>query len=76
VHPFRDGNGRFARLMVLLMTLQAGLPPLDFSPMTGRGERVYIAGIHATLNRNYAPLTATMVRVIDRSKRRAASSGQ
>jgi cell filamentation protein len=72
VHPFRDGNGRLA----LLMALQAGLPPLDFSPMTGRGKRAYIAGIHAAMNRDYAPLTGTMARVIDRSKRRAASSGQ
>jgi hypothetical protein len=43
VHPFRDGNGRLARLVALLMALQAGLPPLDFSPMAGRGKRVYIA---------------------------------
>ena len=75
-HPFRDGNGRLARILALLMALQAGLPPLDFSPMTGRGKRVYIAGIHAAMNRDYAPLTATMARVIDRSKGRAASSGQ
>jgi cell filamentation protein len=76
VHPFRDGNGRLARILALLMALQAGLPPLDFSPMTGGGKRVYIAGIHAAMNHNYAPLTTTMARVIDRSKRRAASSGQ
>jgi fido (protein-threonine AMPylation protein) len=76
VHPFRDGNGRLARILALLMALQAGLPPLDFSPMTGRGKRAYIAGIHAAMNRNYAPLTKTIARVIERSKRRAASSGQ
>jgi cell filamentation protein len=76
VHPFRDGNGRLARILALLMALQAGLPPLDFSPMTGSGNRVYIAGIHAAMNHNYAPLTATMSRVIDRSRRRAASSEQ
>jgi len=76
VHPFRDGNGRLARILALLMALQAGLPPLDFSPMTGRGKRAYIAGIHAAMNRDYAPLTATMGRVIDRSRRRAASNGQ
>jgi cell filamentation protein len=76
VHPFRDGNGRLARLLALLMALQAGLPPLDFSPMTGRGKRVYIAGIHRAMNRDYASLTATMARVIACSKRRAASSGR
>lgn len=76
VHPFRDGNGRLARLLALLMVLQAGYPPLDFNPMTGRGKRVYIAGIHTAMNRDYASLTATMARVIARSKRRAASSGR
>jgi cell filamentation protein len=76
VHPFRDGNGRLARLLALLMALQAGLPPLDFGPMSGRGKRVYIAGIHTAMNRDYASLTATMARVIARSKRRAVSSGR
>ena len=76
VHPFRDGNGRLARLLALLMALQAGLPPLDFGPMISRGKRVYIAGIHSAMNRDYSSLTAMMVRVIARSKRRAASSGR
>jgi hypothetical protein len=58
----RFGNGRLARLLALLMALQADLPPLDFSPMTGRGKRVYIAGIHRAMNRDYASLTATMAR--------------
>lgn len=31
IHPFREGNGRIARLLALLMGLQAGLPPLGFS---------------------------------------------
>jgi cell filamentation protein len=30
IHPFRDGNGRCARLLAMLMGLQAGLPALDF----------------------------------------------
>jgi cell filamentation protein len=76
VHPFRDGNGRLARLLMLLMALQAGLPPLDFSPLAGRGKRAYIAGIHAAMNRDYTSLTATMARVIDRSTRRAVSNGR
>jgi cell filamentation protein len=76
VHPFRDGNGRLARLLMLLMALQADLPPLDFSPLAGRGKRTYIAGIHAAMNRDYTSLTATMARVIERSTRRAASNGR
>lgn len=76
VHPFREGNGRLARLLALLMALQAGLPPLDFTPLTGAGKRTYIAGIHAAVGRNYAPLTAMFLRVIERSRRRAASSAR
>lgn len=76
VHPFRDGNGRLARLLALLMALQAGLPPLDFSPFAGRGKRAYVAAIHAAVGRDYALLTVLFVRAIDRSRRRVASSGQ
>lgn len=76
IHPFREGNGRLARLLALLMALQAGLPPLDFSPLTGRGRPTYIAGIHAALGREYRPLAAMFGRVIARSQRRAASSAR
>lgn len=74
VHPFREGNGRLARMLALLMALQVGLPPLDFRPLSGRGRRAYIAGIRAALGRGYAPLAAIFGRVIERSRRRGASS--
>jgi cell filamentation protein len=74
VHPFREENGRLARLLALLMALQAELPPLDFSPLTRRGKRMYIAGIHAAMDRDYAPLSAMFARVIERSRRHAASN--
>jgi cell filamentation protein len=76
VHPFRDGNGRLARLLALLMALQANLPPLDFSPMAGRGKRAYVAAIHAGMGTDYGPLKRLFVRIIDRSQRLAASSTQ
>lgn len=56
IHPFREGNGRCARLLAWLMALQSGLPPLDFSSFAGRGKRAYIAAIHAAVGGNYAPL--------------------
>ena len=74
VHPFREGNGRLSRLLSLLMALQAGLPPLDFSPLAGRGKRIYIAGIHSALGRDYAQLRAKFMRVIERSRQRAVSN--
>ena len=74
IHPFRDGNGRLARLLALLMGLQAGLPPLDFSPLDGRGKMRYIAAIHAAMGRDYRPLAAVFERIIERTRKRAASS--
>lgn len=74
IHPFREGNGRLARLLALLMALQAGLPPLDFSPLAGRGKRRYVAGIHAALGRDYRPLIEAFERIIERSRKRVASS--
>jgi cell filamentation protein len=74
IHPFRDGNGRVARLLALLMALQAGLPPLNFRVLSGKGKREYIAAIHASLSRDYGPLTAIFERVIMHSRKSAVSS--
>lgn len=74
IHPFREGNGRLARLLALLMALQAGLPPLVFSPLAGRSKLAYIGGIHAAVGGNYGPLAARFGRVIALSRRRAAAS--
>lgn len=74
VHPFREGNGRVARLLAMPMGLQAGLPPLDFSTLEGRGRERYFAGIRAAIGRDYAPLAETFFRVISRTWKRAASN--
>lgn len=64
IHPFRDGNGRCARLLALLMALQAGLPTLDFWSFSGRGKRRYIFAIHAAVGRNYGPMQGCFARAI------------
>lgn len=69
IHPFREGNGRCARLLAWLMALQAGLPPLDFSPFQGRGKRHYIAAIHAAFSGNYEPMEMMFSRVVRRTLR-------
>ncbi len=76
IHPFREGNGRIARLLSVLMGLQAGLPPLDFSALEGRGKARYIAGIHAAVDHDYTPLAEMFLRVIARTWKRAASSNR
>ena len=68
VHPFRDGNGRCARLLAVLMGLQAGLPVLDFTGVRGQERTRYIAAVHAALDRNYEPMTGVFLRIIVRTQ--------
>jgi len=69
IHPFREGNGRCARLLAWLMALQAGLPPLDFSPMAGRGKKAYFAAVQAALDGDYAPMQRCFSRVVRRTQK-------
>ena len=68
IHPFRDGNGRLARVLSSLMALQAGLPLLDFGLMTGTGKTAYIAAIQAGLDKHYAPMGRLFGKVIEQSR--------
>ena len=67
IHPFREGNGRVARLLAVLMGLQAGLPALFFDKLTGRTRRQYFAAVRAGLDRNYAPMATLFSAVIRRT---------
>ena len=71
IHPFRDGNGRCARLLSILMGSQAGLPTLDFNGIRGEKKRQYIAAVHAALGRDYEPMTKIFRSVIARTLRLA-----
>lgn len=68
IHPFRDGNGRLARVLTTLMALQAGLPLLDFSVMTGKGKHAYIAAIQAGLDKHYVPMERLVTEIIEQSR--------
>ena len=51
-------------MLATLMALQAGLPPLDFSYMIGKGKKEYIKAIHTGLVRNYKPMEKVFTSVI------------
>ncbi|MGS2722474.1 Fic/DOC family protein [Porticoccus sp. GXU_MW_L64] len=55
VHPFREGNGRLARLLANIMALQAGWPELDFSLLDNKKSQ-YFSAIQAGWDCNYEPL--------------------
>ena len=75
IHPFREGNGRCVRLLGSLMALQAGWPPLDFAPLSGRGKPAYFAAIQAAMARDYGPLERCFSRVLSRTSSRAGAPG-
>ena len=67
IHPFRDGNGRVARLLSTLMVLQAGLPLLDFNLISEYKKQEYITAVQAGLDRNYRPMEALFSQIIEKS---------
>jgi len=64
IHPFREGNGRTARMLATLMALQADLPPLDFSLIHGAQRERYFAAVQAGLDKNYEPMEKVFCSVI------------
>ena len=55
IHPFREGNGRLARLLADVMAVQAGHEPLDYSAWDADKES-YFAAIRAGQGGDYAPM--------------------
>ena len=69
IHPFREGNGRVARLLSILMAVQSGLPPLDFNKVVGKMKKEYISAVHAGMSKNYEPMKKIFRSVIRRTLR-------
>ncbi|MGQ0656805.1 MAG: Fic/DOC family protein [Chromatiales bacterium] len=67
IHPFREGNGRVARTLSILMALQAGLPLMDFSLIADKEKQEYFAAVRAGLDKNYKTMERLFAEIIDRS---------
>lgn len=67
IHPFREGNGRLARLLAILMALQAGLPLLDFTDIEGKKKDEYFLAVRAGLDNTYKPMEKIFNEVILKS---------
>jgi cell filamentation protein len=67
IHPFREGNGRLARVLATLMALQAGLPLLDFSLVAEEQKKKYFAAVQTGLDKNYKPMEMIFAAIIERT---------
>ncbi len=56
-------------MLTTLMALQAGLPPLDFRNMIGRGKEDYIKAIQMGMAQNYKPMEKIFAAVIRKTLR-------
>ena len=66
IHPFREGNGRLARVLSTLMSLQAGLPPLDFTSIEKlKKKQEYFRAVQIGLDKNYEPMKKIFGEVIE-----------
>ncbi|MDD2389917.1 MAG: Fic family protein [Desulfobacterales bacterium] len=72
IHPFREGNGRIARLLSTLMALQAGFPLLDFSGISEQRNKYFLA-VQAGMELNYKPMEQLFSEIIRNSV--SASAG-
>lgn len=63
IHPFREGNGRIARLLADVMATQAGYGPLDYSSW-GTHRARYIQAVQAGLEENYGMMQGWVDRAL------------
>ena len=73
IHPFREGNGRVSRAVATLMALQAGLPPLDFTPIEkGAKKQGYFEAVQAGWKKNdYEPMKNIFREITERGLSRS-----
>ncbi|MFT4272538.1 MAG: Fic family protein [Pantoea sp.] len=55
IHPFREGNGRMARLLADVMAVQAGYKPMNYRHWEQNKAR-YVSAIHAGMSMDYEPM--------------------
>jgi cell filamentation protein len=59
IHPFREGNGRLARVVTSLMALQAGCS-INFETIKKQKKQAYFNAVQAGMKRDYAPMGALL----------------
>ena len=63
IHPFREGNGRTARVLANLMARQAGLAPPKWEVVGSDEFESYVRAVQAAAGKDYQPMAA-LIRAI------------
>ena len=53
IHPFREGNGRAARILANLMSRKQGFGPLKFEMITDERFDEYVSAVQASASKDY-----------------------
>ncbi|MDR9417771.1 Fic/DOC family protein [Gracilimonas sp.] len=56
IHPFREGNGRTARLFSDLITVKFDFDKFRFEKITEKGMSEYIKAVQSAAEKNYQPM--------------------
>ena len=56
IHPFREGNGRTARILANLMSRKQGYDPLKFERIAKKEFDAYVLGVQSAADKNYAKM--------------------
>lgn len=71
VHPFREGNGRLARLIAGMMALQSGHVPPDFGFQSVKNRTKYLEAVKAGYLGDCKALSCVIIEAIEKAERTA-----
>ncbi|MBI2314760.1 Fic family protein [Candidatus Daviesbacteria bacterium] len=67
IHPFKDYNGRIARLLTNLLVLNYGLPALEIKAETGQDRQRYIKAMKAADDHDPSKLESLLAKALKES---------
>ena len=70
IHPFKDYNGRIARLLTNLLLLNLGLPLLSIKAETGKDRGKYIEAMKAADQNNLSKLENLLAKALEENLRK------